>query len=170
MKSDTQLQHDVRAELAQEPSIDASKIGITAKTGVVTLTGAVRFERQKMVAERIAKAVAGVKAVADDIEVRLPGASKRNDTDIAIAALKSLKSHISIPDRVNVTVRNGWITLEGEVDWQFQRDAARDAVQFLVGVTGVCNAITLAANSKPKDAPAKIDPAPRAIREITFKA
>ena len=157
MKSDTQLQHDVLTELEQEPSIDASKIGIAAKNGVVTLSGTVRFQPQKMLAELIAKDVAGVKAVADDIDVRYPGTCKRNDTDIATAALTSLKGHISVPDCVKVTVRNGWVMLEGEVDWQFQRDAAGDAVRFLVGVKGVNNAITLSTIPRPKDVRAKVN-------------
>ena len=167
MKSDTQLQHDVLDELEWEPSIDASKIGVTAKDGVVTLTGTVHFYPDKMEAERVAKSIAGVKAVANDIEIRLPGASERNDTDIATAALNALKWHTSMPeDKVKVTVRNGWITLEGQVDWQYQRDAASDAVRVLVGVKGVANSITLAAKPKPKDVRAKIESAFKRSAEV----
>ena len=167
MKSDTQLQHDVLDELEWEPSIDASKIGVTAKDGVVTLTGTVHFYPDKMEAERVAKSIAGVKAVANDIEIRLPGASERNDTDIATAALNALKWHTSMPeDKVKVTVRNGWITLEGQVDWQYQRDAASDAVRVLVGVKGVANSITLAAKPKPKDVRAKIESALKRSAEV----
>ena len=159
VKSDTQLQHDVLDELERESSLDASRIGVTATDGVVTLTGTTRVYPDKIEAERIAKSSAGVKAVANDIEIRLPESSERNDTDIATAALNALKRRISIPDRVKVTVRYGWVTLEGDVDCQFQRDAARDAVRFLVGVKGVTNSITLATRPKPKDVRAKIESA-----------
>ena len=155
MRSDTQLQHDVLAELEQEPSIDASKIGIAAKSGVVTLSGTVRFQPQKILTELIVKDVPGVKAVVDNIDVRYPGIRNRNDTDIAMAALKSLKMRISIPDRLKVTVQNGRVKLEGEVDWQFQRDAAGDAVRVLAGVKGVNNAITISTDPRPKDVRAK---------------
>jgi osmotically-inducible protein OsmY len=160
MKSDMVLQHDVMEELEWEPSIDASKIGVTAKEGVVTLSGSVPIYADKVEAERIAKSIGGVKAVANEIEVHIPGKSERNDTDIAAAAVNALKWHTSIPDdKVKVTVRNGWITLEGQVEWQYQRDAARDAVRFLSGVKGVTNSITLAAKPKPKDVRARIESA-----------
>jgi osmotically-inducible protein OsmY len=160
MKNDTELQHDVMDELEWEPSIDASKIGVAAKDGVVTLTGSVPIYADKIEAERIAKSIGGVKAVANEIEVHIRGRSERNDTDIAAAAVNALKWHISIPDdKVKVTVRNGWITLEGEVEWQYQRDAARDAIRFLTGVKGVTNSITLAAKPKPKDVRSRIEAA-----------
>lgn len=167
MKSDTQLQQDVLDGLEWEPSIDASKIAVTATDGVVTLTGTVPFYPDKMEAERIAKSIAGVKAVADDIEIRLPGTSERNDTDIATAALNALKWHTSIPeDKVKVIVRNGWLTLEGQVDWQYQREAAREVVRFLVGVRGVTNSIVLAARPKAKDVREKIDAAFKRSAEV----
>jgi osmotically-inducible protein OsmY len=160
MKTDSQLQHDVIDELEWEPSVDSSKIGVTAKSGVITLTGAVPRYVEKMEAERLAKSIAGVKAVANDIEVRLPGASERNDTEIASAALNALKWHTSIPDdKLKVTVRNGWVTLEGNVDWQFQRQAARDAVCHLMGVKGVVNDIVITAKPKAKDIKTKIEAA-----------
>jgi osmotically-inducible protein OsmY len=160
MKTDSQLQHDVIDELEWEPSVDSSKIGVTAKSGVITLTGAVPRYVEKMEAERLAKSIAGVKAVANDIEVRLPGASERNDTEIAAAALSALTWHTSIPDdKLKVTVRNGWITLEGNVDWQFQRQAARDAVCYLMGVKGVVNDIVITAKPKAKDIKNKIEAA-----------
>jgi osmotically-inducible protein OsmY len=160
MKSDTDLQHDVMEELEWEPSIDASKIGVAAKDGVVILTGSVPIYADKAEAERIAKTIGGVKAVANEVEVQIPGKSERNDTDIAAAAVNALKWHTSIPDdKVKMTVRNGWITLEGQVQWQYQRDAAHDAVRFLSGVKGVANSITLAAKPKPKDVRARIEAA-----------
>jgi osmotically-inducible protein OsmY len=167
MKSDSDLQHDVIEELEWDPSIDASKIGVTARDGVVTLTGSVRIYADKMEAERIAKSIGGVRAVANEIEVRIAGACERNDTDIAAAAINALKWHTSIPDeKVKVTVRNGWITLEGEVEWQYQRQAARDAVLFLTGVKGVTNSIRLAVKPKPKDVRARIEAAFKRSAEV----
>ncbi len=158
MKTDLQLQHDVIDELEWHPSIDASKIGVTAANGVVTLTGSVSQYADKMEAERIAKSVAGVKAIADDIEVRLAG--MMNDTAIARAALAALKWHTWIPnEKITVTVRDGWITLEGTVDWQYQREAARDAVCHLQGVKGVSNEIGITVRPQPKDIQKRIEAA-----------
>jgi osmotically-inducible protein OsmY len=154
MKTDSQLQGDVMDELQWHPSVDASHIGVAAQNGVVTLTGATPRYAEKAEAERLTKSVAGVRGVANEIEVRLPGESVRNDTELAAAALNSLKWHSSVPDgKVQVTVRNGWITLDGTLDWQYQRQAARDAVCFLTGVKGVFNNIAI--NEKPKAADIK---------------
>ncbi len=167
MKTDKQLQHDVIDELEWEPSIDASKIGVTAKEGVITLTGDVSRYSEKMEAEKLAKSIAGVKAVANDIEVRLPGASERNDTEIASAAINALKWHASIPnEKIQLTVRNGWVTLDGEVDWQYQRQAARDAVCYLTGVKGVTNNITLKAQPVARDIKTKIETAFKRKAEV----
>ena len=136
MKTDTQLQHDVLAELEWEPSVDASQIGVSAKDGVVTLTGFVSQFAEKMVAENAAKRVYGVKAVANDIEIHL--LAQQTDSDIASAAVNALKWDTSVPeDRVKVTIRNGWLTLEGKLDWQYQRESAERAVRNLMGVKGV---------------------------------
>ncbi|MBA4105469.1 MAG: ornithine aminotransferase [Pirellula sp.] len=160
MKTDSQLRRDVIDELEWEPSIDASQIGVAASAGVITLTGAVSRYTEKMEAERLAKSIAGVKAVANDIDVRLQGASERNDTEIAAAALNALKWHTSIPDdKVTVTVRDGWITLDGNLDWQFQRVAARNAVCHLVGVKGVSNNIAIGPKPKAADVKSKIEAA-----------
>jgi osmotically-inducible protein OsmY len=165
MTSDSQLQHDVLEELEWRPSIDASKIGVTAANGVVTLTGTVSQYADKMEAERIAKNIAGVKAVADDIEVRVAGTI--NDTAIASAALAALKWHAWIPnEKIKVTVRDGWITLEGTVDWQYQREAAGDAVCHLQGVRGVRNEIGITARPQPKDIRKKIEAAFKRSAEI----
>jgi osmotically-inducible protein OsmY len=165
MKADYQLQHDVLEELEWRPSIDASKIGVTATNGVVTLTGCVSQYADKMEAERIAKNIEGVKAVADDIEVRLAGTI--NDTAIASAALSALKWHTWIPnEKIKVTVRDGWITLEGTVDWQYQREAARDAVCHLQGVRGVTNEIGITTRPQPKDIRKKIEAAFKRSAEI----
>ncbi len=144
MKMDTQLQQDIVAELHWEPSINATHIDVAVKDGVVTLTGFVSSFTEKWTAEHVVKVIAGVKAVADDLEVQLAGASERTDSDIARAAVNALEWHTSVPhDRIIVTVRNGWITLEGSVDWSYQKTATEDAVRHLMGVKGVTNALTV---------------------------
>jgi osmotically-inducible protein OsmY len=144
MKNDLDLRRDILAELEWEPSLDAAEIGVTAHEGIVTLTGAARSYTEKLNAEHAVRRVRGVKAIANDIEVRLPGHAERTDTDIAAAAVGALKWKASVPqDRIEVTVTKGWITLEGEVDWQYQSDAALVAVHHLVGVKGVTNLITV---------------------------
>lgn len=167
MKSDLTLQHDVLEELEWEPSIDSAQITVTAKDGVVTLAGYVPRYAEKIEAELIAKLVAGVRAVANDIQVRLPGELQRNDAEIVAAALTALNWHTSVPrEKVTVTVRNGWVTLEGEVDWQFQRRAARDAVAFLAGVKGVINDIVLTARQNGHDIKSEIEAAFKRNAEV----
>ena len=123
MKTDTVLQHDVLAELEWDPSIDASKIGVAAKDGVVTLTGELASYAAKMTAEKVAKRVQGVKGVANDVEVRFAG-GKETDADLAAAALSALRRDACVPDdRIKVTVRDGWVSLDGTVDWGYQRAA-----------------------------------------------
>ena len=139
-----ELRRDVLDELEWEPSIDAAEIGVTAHDGVVTLTGGAKSYAEKMTAERATKRVQGIKAIANDIEVRSPDAAERTDSDIARAAVDALKWKTSVPDsRIKVVVNKGWVTLEGDDDWQYQKDVAFDAVHHLVGVTGVTNLITL---------------------------
>src|SRR3989442_9982906 len=117
MKTDSALQRDVMKELEWEPRIDAAHIGVAAKDGVITLSGSVPSYWEKYEAVRAAKRVYGVKAVVDEIDVKLPGSSERTDTDIAEAAVRALKNNRSVPDdKIKVTVREGWITLEGEVE------------------------------------------------------
>ena len=167
MKSELQLQHDVQEELEWEPSVDAAHIGVAANAGVVTLTGTVPHFSQKSKAENIAKSVSGVKAIANDIEVHLAGSGQHNDTDIATAALTAIKWHYSIPiDKVKVSVRNGWITLEGNLDWQYQRDSAESAVCNLLGVKGVTNSITLVAKPQSKDVRSRIETAYKRSAEV----
>jgi len=167
MKSDLTLQHDVLEELEWEPSIDSSQITVSVENGIVTLDGYVTRYAEKIEAEIIAKSVAGVRAVANDIQVRLPGELQRNDSEIAAAALTALKWHTSVPrDKVSVTVRNGWVTLEGEVDWQYQRRAARDAVAYLAGVKGVINDITLTPKANGHDVKTEIEAAFKRNAEV----
>ena len=153
MKSDRELQLDVLDELRWEPGVDPTDIGVTVKDGVVTLEGNVDSFAEKWAAEKAVKRLPGVKALAVEINVTLPGSSERNDADIARAAENALAWNISVPqDRIKVTAENGFLTLEGEVDWQFQRSAAEEAVRYLTGVKGVTNEISI----KPKVAPTEV--------------
>ncbi len=147
MKTDTQLQRDITAELKWEPSVHAEQIGVEVKDGIVTLAGHVSSFAEKWDAERAAQRVSGVKALAIEMDVKLPGSSKRIDADIARAAENTLLWTTYLPkDCVKVMVENGWITLSGELDWEYQRHAAGDAIRHLMGVAGVSNQIVL----KPK--------------------
>ena len=169
MNPDTQLQHDVLAQLEWEPSVEASQIGVIAKDNVVTLTGTVPTLADKFKAERVAKRVYGVKAGANDIAVKLPGAGVRTDADIATAALNALKWDSEVPeDKLQVTVRAGWLTLEGAVDWYYERSAAERDVRRLVGVTGVTNQITVRPRVAPTDVKNKIEAAFNAARKSTL--
>jgi len=146
MKTDAQLQQDVIAELRWEPAINAAQIGVEAKDGVVTLTGHVNSYVEKWNAERAAQRVSGVKALAVEMDVTLPGSSKRNDGDIARSAENVLQWTADLPrDCVKVLVENGWITLSGEVEWEYQRQAAIRVVRHLLGVTGVSDGIAIKA-------------------------
>lgn len=167
MKTDLQLQHDVQKQLEWEPSINASHIGVTAKFNVVTLSGFVESLSAKLTAERTAKRVYGVQGVVNDIEVRIPGFSQRNDADIAAAALTALKWDNAVPaEQIKVTVSHGLITLEGETEWYFQRQSAEDAVSHMTGVKGVSNHIIVKAKVKPGDIKEQIDAAFRRNAEL----
>lgn len=142
MKTDMQLHKDVLAELAWDPRVKEKEIGLAAKGGVVTLTGSVESYAEKWAAERVAERVAGVKAVANDLEVTIPSAFSRTDTDIAHRIVDLLAWDIQVPhDEIKSKVANGWVTLDGEVEWQYQRDAAARAIRNLAGVRGVTNFI-----------------------------
>ncbi|WP_010219556.1 BON domain-containing protein [Sphingomonas sp. PAMC 26621] len=144
MSNDDQLQQVVLAELKWEPSITAAHIGVTAENGTVTLTGHVQSYGQKNAAELATGRVKGVKAVAEEIEVRLPFEIKRDDADIAAAAVNRLAWDTGTPrDSVQVKVEKGWLTLTGQVIWHFQKEAAEREVRSLMGVLGVSNQITI---------------------------
>ncbi len=144
MKTDTELQRDVMTELKWEPTIRAAEIGVSVKDGVVTLTGNVDSYAKKWAAERAAKRVYGVKAVAEEIKVSLPDPWKRTDEDIARSATNVLNWNVWVPsNRVKVMVQNGWITLTGDVDWYSEKEQAENAVRHLIGVVGVTNSITI---------------------------
>jgi osmotically-inducible protein OsmY len=144
MSHDDQLQNAVLAELKWEPSITAAHIGVTAENGTVTLSGHVQSYGQKHAAEMATGRVKGVRAVAEEIEVRLPFEVKRDDADIATAAVDRLAWDTGTPrDAVKVKVEKGWLTLTGEVHWHFQKEAAEREVSNLMGVLGVSNQITI---------------------------
>ena len=160
MKNDVDLQRDVFDELKWEPAVHSTDIGVIVKDGVVTLEGVVDSYPEKWAAERAAKRVSGVKALALELEVKLPGFGRQTDADIAEAAENALKWDVLVPqDRIKVTVEKGFLTLEGQVDWEFQSSAAKRAVQYLTGVNGVANAITVKPNVAPIDVKAKIEAA-----------
>ena len=144
MKTDADIQLDVRAELDWEPSVNATQIGVEVKDGIVTLAGHVTSFSEKWDAERAAQRVSGVKALAVEIDVILPGSSKRNDADIARAAENLLDWTSNVPkDRIKIMVEGGWVTLSGEVDWEYQRQAISRSIRHLMGVVGVSDQITL---------------------------
>jgi len=157
MKSDKQLQQDVIDDLKWDPSVDCSKIGVASSGGVVTLTGSVPSYFQKQNTERVVKRVAGVRAVANDIEVRLPSSTERTDADVASAALSALKWDTSVPDENGkISVSKGWLTLEGNVDWNYQRESAEKAGEKLSGVKGVTNRIAVAPHVQSREVKSEI--------------
>jgi osmotically-inducible protein OsmY len=144
MLQDSQLQKAVIAELGWEPSVDSAHIGVTAHAGVVTLNGHVQNFSQKLAAEKAVGRVKGVKAVAEEIEVKLPFDIERSDEDIASAAIERLAWDSSVPrDAVNVRVEKGWVTLSGKVEWHYQKEAAAHEIGSLHGVVGVSNQILI---------------------------
>jgi osmotically-inducible protein OsmY len=157
-RTDQEIQMDVLAELRWDHSIQANEIGVAVKDGVVTLTGTVDTYLKKWKAEEAAHRVAGVAAVANDITVRTIG--ERTDADIAAAAVHALKWNASIPaDKIQVTVDKGWVTLKGEVEWQYQKEEAERAVRPLWGVKGVSNLIVVKPHASPTDLKKKIEDA-----------
>jgi len=144
LKSDEQIKTDVFAELAYEPSVKVSDIGVQVKDGVVTLLGSTSDHGRKWQAVRAAKRVAGVKAIADEINVSLTEPYLRSDVEIATAAVHQLEWSTTIPEgTTTVTVRDGWITLEGEVEWWYQKIAAEDVMQYMIGIKGITNQINI---------------------------
>ena len=159
-RTDEQIQRDVLAELKWEPRVRPTEIGVMVKDGVVTLTGWVDSYPKRWAAEEAAHRVRGVRAVANDIEVRLPGDAERTDADIAAAAARVLEWHALVPkNQIKTTVSKGWVTLTGEVEWQFQRDEAERVVRNLIGVKGVINQITVKPQVTPSGLKEKIEEA-----------
>jgi osmotically-inducible protein OsmY len=157
MKTDALIQSDVISELKWEPSIDAATIGVSVRDGIVTLDGYVNSFVEKLTAERVASRVMGVKAVAQELKVRLPQSYERNDTDIAEAAVNALEWNMKVPnDRIKVEVQDGMVILTGEVNWEYQRAAAHDAVCSLIGVKGVTDEISIKPSVSPVNVKSKI--------------
>jgi osmotically-inducible protein OsmY len=167
MKSDSEIERDVRDELKWDPDLNADDIAVSVKNGVVTLAGFTHSYTDRLEAEIAAKRVAGVLAVANDIEVRLPAIDQRPDPDIARDAVAALKSQLPISyDQIKIIVKGGWITLEGAVEWQYQKTTADMAVRKVKGVKGVTNVITVKPKVQPTDIQHKIKDAFKRSAEV----
>jgi len=167
MRSDEEIKRDVEEELRWDPDIDATDIAVAVKNGVVTLTGFVRSYDDKWEAERAVKRVAGVLGVANDLEVRLPAIDERPDPEIARDAVTAIKNQLPFSyDRIKVIVKNGWVTLEGEAEWNYQRQAAEGAVRRVRGIKGITNKIELKPRVEPQEIRKKIEEAFRRSAEI----
>ena len=152
---DDEIRDSVLHQLGYEPEINAKELGVAVADGIVTLSGVVDSFPELVAAEKAAKRVYGVKAVANDLKVRLP--FERTDTEIASDAVNALRVHISVPEyRLKVTVRNGWVTLEGSVPLRFQKEAAEKAVIYLSGVRGISNEIEISPETIPSVSPISI--------------
>ncbi len=159
-RTDVQIQSDVLAELKYEPRVQPNEIGVAVKDGVVTLTGRVDSYIKKWSAEEAAHRVKGVKAVANDIEVRLPSSSEKTDADLAAAVVRALEWDALVNvDNLDVTVSNGWVTLKGSVNWEFQKNDADRVVRRLTGVKGVSNLITVMPSVNPTNVKQQIEKA-----------
>jgi len=160
IRTDEQIQQDVLDELKWDSRVQVNEIGVAVTDGIVTLTGWVDSYMKKLAAEAAAHRVHGVKAVANDIEVRLPGSAERTDADLAKAVLDALKWDAAVPtDKIDVTVSHGWVTLKGEVEFGFEKRDAERAVQRLSGVKGVTNLITVRPHPLPTDLKQNIEKA-----------
>jgi len=167
MKTDNDIKRDVEAELKWDPDIDPTDIAVAVKNGVVTMTGFVRSYTQKYQAGRDAKRVSGVIGIADDIEVRLPSTSERPDPEIARDAVAALKAELPYSfESMKVLVRNGWVTLEGSAEWNYQRTRAEQAVRRVKSIKGVTNLITLRPIVAPSEIKSKIEAAFRRSAEL----
>jgi osmotically-inducible protein OsmY len=167
MRSDSEIEKDVKAELEWDPDLDATDIAVSVKNGVVTLTGFVKSYTDRYEAEAAAKRVAGVVAVANDIVVRMPSVDERPDPDIAREAAAAIKSQLPISsENIKIIVKNGWVTLEGEVEWQYQRQTAENVVRRIKGVKGVSNTILLKPSAEPTEVKRKIQEALRRSAEV----
>jgi osmotically-inducible protein OsmY len=167
MKTDSEIERDVKDELNWDPDLDATDIAISVKKGVVTLAGFVKSFMDKYEAEAAVKRVSGVIAVANDLEIRLPSLDARPDPEIARDAAAALKSQLPFSyDKIKVVVKNGWIELEGKVEWQYQRSTAENAVRRIKGVKGVTNSVTLKPTAEPSEIKRKIQEAFRRSAEV----
>ena len=168
MKTDADLKRDVTAELAWDPAVKSTAIGVAVKDGVVTLSGHLETFAEKHAAERALGRVAGVKAIALELDVKLSFDHKRSDTDIAVSAEQALKWSTLVPvEAIRLTVDHGSVTLQGEVEWDYQRRSAEKAIRPLMGVVGISNEITLRVRPRATDLSRKIQEAltRQALRE-----
>lgn len=157
VKTDLQIQRDVIEELKWDPALNASEIGVAVINGVVTLSGYVDTFREKRSAENAALRITGVKAVAEDIVVKLVAEDKKNDTDIAKAIINALDWHSAIQnEKIKIKVESGWVTLEGEVEWKYQKDAIKTTVESIYGVTGISDLIIVSPKVSVQDVKKKI--------------
>jgi len=170
MKTDQQLKQDVTNELKWEPSVNEAHVGVSVNSGIVTLSGHVPTFGEKYGAEKAAKRVHGVKAVANELDVKLPSDIKRSDQDVASACLNALRTHSSVPDeKLKLVVNNGWVTVDGTVEWQYQKTAAENAMRYLIGVRGITNNIDLKPRVSAEDVKGKIEAAFVRSAEIDAK-
>ncbi|WP_299107694.1 BON domain-containing protein [uncultured Winogradskyella sp.] len=170
MRSDLSIKEDVLDELAWQPNIDETEIGVTVKNGVVTLNGIVDNYTKKRAVENAVKNVTGVKAVAEEIKVQYSVNDKQTDADIAKAAFNAIKWHSSLPDDVvNVKVEDGWVYLTGEVEWEYQKTSAINSVEEIKGVHGVSDSITLKRAVKPVEIKEKIKRAFERMADVEAK-
>jgi osmotically-inducible protein OsmY len=159
-KTDVQLQRDVLEELHWEPAVNEAHVGVSATSGVVTLSGHVPTYLEKIAAEKAVKRVAGVCGVANELDVKIPNVGQRTDQEIAVACVNALKDHVVLPEgTLKVTVERGWVVLEGEAEWQFQKTAAEKGVRALSGVKGVKNLVTIRPRIVPSELKAQIEKA-----------
>ena len=170
MRADSDIKWDVENELQWDPDIDSTDIAVTVKNRVVTLAGFVRSYSQKLEAEAAVKRVAGVIGIANDLEVRLPSEAKRPDPEIAREAVAAIKNQLPYSgDHIRVVIKNGLITLEGEVEWNYQRELAANTVRRLKGVMGVSNLIQVKPRAQPAEVKRKIEEAFRRSAEVDAK-
>jgi osmotically-inducible protein OsmY len=168
VKTDADLKRDVTAELSWDPAVKATNIGVAVKDAVVTLTGHLDSFAEKYAAARAVQRVAGVRAIALELDVKLAPDHRRSDTDIAVSAEEALRWNTLVPlDAIRLTVDKGWVTLRGEVEWDYQRRSVEKAVRPLMGVVGVSNEITLRNKPRAEDLSRRIEQAltRQAIRE-----
>lgn len=170
MRTDSDIKRDIEAELKWDPDFDATDIAVNVKSGVVALTGFVRSYMQRYQAERAVKRVAGVLGVANDIEVRLPTGKERPDPEIARDAVAALKTELPYSsENMKVTVKSGWLTLEGSAEWNYQRIRAEEAVRRVKGIKGVSNLIDLKPRVTPSEIKRQIEEAFRRHAELDAK-
>ena len=170
MRNDMELQKDVAEELKWEPRLQEDEIGVAVKDGVVTLTGFVPDYAQRRTAARAAERVVGVRAVAQELVVKVPEMVHYSDTELAHRVVNALKWDVEVPnEKIQAKVEDGWVLLEGAVDWQYQRSAAERAVRYLGGIKGVTNMVTIAPMASPYDVAQRIKAALHRTADVEAK-